>query len=104
MAANPRITALNRAAKERARKFSAEADLKEMERDKLRGQLVDVDRFSHALMAAFGRVREKLIAFPSRVAPEMIGLKSEAEAEAILDRYILEAMAELRDQEIPEDD
>lgn len=89
----------------RARKESANADLAEMERDQLRGRLVEVDRFDDALTRAYGRIREKLIALAPRVAPELLGLKDEAVAEGIVDKYAQEIIEELQSgADVPDDE
>ena len=82
--------------KTRMRNESAKADLAEMERDRLRGQLVEVNRFEEALTRAFGRIREKLIALAPRLAPELLGLKDEAVAEGLVDKYAQEIIEELQ--------
>ena len=88
----------------RFRKLSAEAELIEMERDVQRGRLIDVGLYERGLMLAFGRVRERLVALAPRVAPHLLRLESEAAAEAVVDRYVLEAIAELRADEVPDDE
>lgn len=88
----------------RLRKVSVEAELLEMQRDVQRGKLVEVDRFERALMLAFGRVREKLIAFAPRVAPHLVAMTSEGQAEMVLDKYVAEIITELRADEVPDDE
>lgn len=80
---------------DRERKLRAEADLAEIERDKARGLLVEVTEVEKAMVEEFTRARTKLLAVPSKLAPQMVGLKSAPQARAMIEAHIWEALREL---------
>ena len=87
----------------RARKMAAEAELAEVELQRIRGSLVEVAHYERSLSRAFGRVRSRLLAIPSRAAPDLIGLDDELAIDRVLDRYVLEVLEELR-TDVPDEE
>jgi hypothetical protein len=85
------------------RKLAAEAELAELALGKERGQLVEVSRYEREMGRAFARVRSRLLSLPVRAAPDVLGLKDERGIETVLDRYVLEILAELRREAVPDD-
>lgn len=88
----------------RTKKMTADAELAELTLARERGRLVEVERFESALSQAFGRVRSRLLALPSRAAPDLVGLAAEVDAELVLDRLVVEMLAELQRDPVPDDD
>lgn len=88
----------------RARKMEADAAISEDDLAVRRGKLVPVEKFERALGRAYARVRSRLLPLPSRAAPDLMGLTDELQIEAILDRYVLEVIEELRTEAVPDDD
>ncbi len=88
----------------RARKMEADAALAELELAVRRGKLVEAERYERELGRAFARVRSRLLPLPSRAAPDLMALTDELKIEAILDRYVLEVIEELRTEAVPDDE
>lgn len=80
---------------ERARVAKEQADQLEMKNAKERGELLPRDDVHMAVTESFTRVRAKLLALPSKVAPMAFGLGSIAELKDAITRAINEALAEL---------
>lgn len=88
----------------KARKMEADAAITEDELAVRRARLVPTEKFERALGRAYARVRSRLLSLPSRAAPDLMGLTDELQIEAILDRYVLEVIEELRTEAVPDDD
>ncbi len=86
----------------RIRKLQADAEVSEMERDKLRGGLVEVELFRRALVDAFSRVRSRLLAMPSRGASMLKGKSKVSQIRPTLDLLVREVIAELREEDVPQ--
>lgn len=80
---------------ERARVAKEQADQLEMKNARDRGELLPRDDVHLAVTDAFTRVRAKLLALPSKVAPTAFGLGTIAELKDAFTRAINEALAEL---------
>ncbi len=80
---------------ERARLAKAQADDREMKNDLARGELITVAEFHLMVTAAFARVRAKLLALPSKMAPWVMSAKTAAEAQAMLRDTVHDALNEL---------
>ncbi len=81
--------------KERAALVRVQRQLAEMELAEKEGRLVPLAYMQQQLEAICERLRAKLTVFPGKVAPLSIGLRSYAEALAMLKTAIAEAMASL---------
>lgn len=82
---------------EKIRLTRAQADKTELEVEKLRGVLVassDVERVWTGMIAA---ARAKLLALPTKAAPQVLALDGRPAVEAFLARIVHEALAELAD-------
>lgn len=76
----------------RARKLAAEAELKELELAKARGELVTVEDAARAVEEQVRLVRAALLAAPGQWAPYLIGLQTAGHAQAVLDDLTREAL------------
>lgn len=85
---------------ERARKAKEEADKLEMQNAQMRGDLLARTDVDAAVVAAFARVRARMIGVPSKVAPVVVTLDVPAEAESIVRKAIYEALRELSDTSV----
>ena len=56
---------------------------------------ITVGEFHQMMVASFGRVRAKLLALPSKMAPLVVGAKTAAEAQKMLKDTVHEALDEL---------
>lgn len=83
---------------EQARKMRADADLSELKRDQMRGDLVpasDVEQRQERLCAY---VRARVLSVRGKWAPKVMGLGTMAEATAVLDALANDILAALREQ------
>ena len=80
---------------ERARLAKEQADEKQMSNEVMRGALLPAADWLEMTTAAFGRVRLRLLALPSKMAPSLLGLKKHRDAERIVKEHIYEALDEL---------
>jgi phage terminase Nu1 subunit (DNA packaging protein) len=83
---------------EQARKMSADADIAEMKRDQLRGDLVpavDVERRMERLCAY---VRVRVLGVRGKWSPKVLGLGTMADATATMDALASDILEALRDQ------
>lgn len=83
------------------RKLEAQARLHEIDVEKAEGTLVTLDYAQAQLEAVLQRVRAKLLNFASRNAPQFVGIRGTAEAQAKLHEAIVDVMSALA--EIGED-
>ena len=81
----------------RRRKIEADAANAEIDLSLKRGVIVDVRTLARTHGAACARIRTRLQAIPSKVAPQLHRMKTVAEVEAELRREINEALEELAD-------
>ena len=80
---------------ERARFAAAQADDREMKNALARRDQITVGEFHLMMTSAFARVRAKLLALPSKMAPLVVGAKDAAEAQAMLKDTVHAALDEL---------
>ena len=89
------------------RKLVAEAEIKELQVAKERGELVSVQDSVKALERFTTPLRSALLGFPSRVSPYLVMVPSQMEAAIILENHIRELMdrmaneVEIEPEEIP---
>ncbi len=81
--------------KERARLASEQADAQEMKNAASRGELLARGDVHAAVTEAFARVRAKLLALPSKIAPVAYGLPTIAEVRDKITDGVSEALSEL---------
>lgn len=82
-------------ADQQARKVKAEADLKEIELEQVRGKIVDLELVGKFIEKIFITLRNKMLALPVRAAPQTIGCNSVAEAKGILQKITDEILDEM---------
>ncbi len=87
----------------RARKTKEEADQLEMKSGEMRRELIRSDEFHTMMISAFARVRAKILALPSKMAPLVFVEKTAARAESILRGAVHEALDELAATRIADD-
>jgi phage terminase Nu1 subunit (DNA packaging protein) len=80
---------------ERARLLRAEAELKEIELAKERGQVVTIADVEREWSAIVLSVKARIMAIPPRLAPEILGETSRVMAQAKIEKYCKEALAQL---------
>jgi hypothetical protein len=79
----------------RRRKLAAEAELAELQLERERGALLTVADFRRELGDALDLVRSRVTAMTARLAPQVVGLSSVAEAQAAIDPLVREILREL---------
>jgi phage terminase Nu1 subunit (DNA packaging protein) len=77
------------------RKIEADAGSAEIDLALKRSEIAGVDAMAQAHGAACARLRTRLLAIPSKIAPQVHRLKTVPEVEAIVRREIVEALEEL---------
>lgn len=82
--------------KARTRKMEAEADIKEMDSKKRKGDLVEIDDVINIVKKEYTSIRQKLFAIPNKIALEILGCPSPKESQAMLENAINEALRELQ--------
>jgi phage terminase Nu1 subunit (DNA packaging protein) len=83
----------------RARKESALADLRELQRDKLRGELIEVREVELLWSRILSNCRSRILAIPSRLAQVLpVDEAARREAAACAMELIREALTELADE------
>ncbi len=80
---------------ERARLTKAQAEKCERENAVAEGRFLARDKFHFMVTSAFARVRAKLLALPSRMAPLLAPEMTPAEAQAMLKDVVYQALDEL---------
>jgi phage terminase Nu1 subunit (DNA packaging protein) len=80
---------------ERTRLARAQADREEMKNAQLRGELLARSDVDAAVVGAFSRVRQRLLAIPSKLAPILATKMEPAECEAEVRRAVHDALQEL---------
>ena len=79
----------------RSRKLAAEAEIAEMQRDRMRGELVDISSVETVVAEEYGAVRSKLLALPGKLAPMVAIEADEITCRDLIERGITEALDEL---------
>ncbi len=80
---------------ERARLAHAQAEKAERENAVAEGDFLPRGEVHTAMTATFMRVRSKLLAMPSKLAPYLVGIETPATAQGILQKEIYRALDEL---------
>lgn len=80
------------------RKMTAEALIKEVELEQIRGTLVNIEDAEKDLGKHLGIVRGGLLSFPARVSPYLVGLKTEADAREMITMKVHELMTQIATQ------
>ena len=84
----------------RARLTKARADMAEMEREQIQEQLVPAGDIERAWVDVTQNMRQKLLAFPQRVAPEVYAAEKLVEVKNILKDNIYDALKEIAKVEV----
>lgn len=80
---------------ERARLTKAQADKTELEASELRGLTVRTEWVTDEWGRMLGNLRQRLLALPTKAAPRARGALSDAEAAALIEADVIEALQEL---------
>jgi len=80
---------------ERARLTKAQADKTELEAGELRGYMVRTEWVTEEWQRMLGNLKQRLLSLPTKAAPRVRGALSDAEAAALLESEVLEALQEL---------
>ncbi len=78
-----------------ARKTRAEADLKELQLAKARGEVAAISDVERVLAASNQSIQTQMLAVPSRVAPQILGLEDHGRAVAILESEMRQVLTNL---------
>lgn len=84
----------------KARLIKARARMAELEADALEGKLLDRVEVEQSWKTIVLNMRAKLMAIPTRAAPQIVTAPTIAQAAALLERLVSEALNELADQPI----
>lgn len=79
----------------RVRKTNADAALAELQLQRERGEVVDIEEVSRTVGEEYAAVRAKLLAIPTKLAPRIALEDSEAACRDLIEREITEALNEL---------
>lgn len=79
----------------RRRKTAAEAGLVELELAKQKREVIELDEIAQAIAEDYANCRAKLLALPTKLAPQLSGVEEVAAMEAIIAMAIHEALEEL---------
>jgi hypothetical protein len=80
----------------RTRKLLAEAAQEELKLAKLRGQLVTVEDYERELRRRLEPLRARLMAFPGRLAPQLVEVPTAAIAQGVIDGVVRELLKEMQ--------
>lgn len=86
---------------ERQRLTSAKADMADMERKRLDGELVPISQITEGWLAAYSNVRTRILAIPDKLAPRIATVHSTIEAAHMLRAELYEALTEIATSEPP---
>lgn len=78
-----------------ARKTRAEADLKELQLARERGQVAAITDVEKVLTSANKSIQTLILAMPSGLAPQLIGIEDRGRINAILTRYCREVLTNM---------
>jgi hypothetical protein len=90
-------------AKAEARRALAEAEIAEAKSAQIKGELAPVEETATELERAFTAVRARLLSIPPKLAP-ILAPENPARARVVLERAVLEALAELEQTDVFEDE
>lgn len=85
------------------RKAEAEAELKEMELAKARGDLLHRDMVSQVFTSGILSCRSRLLSIPTKTAPLLISCKTIQQIQQVLQKVIDDALTELADVKLSEE-
>lgn len=77
------------------RKLQAEASLAELELQRERSELVEIEEVAKQVADAFARVRAKLLSLPTKTSGLVYGLQTQREVQTVLDDAVREILLEL---------
>lgn len=80
----------------RTRKMVAEATLAEINVEKEKGRLVEVDAVADIVADEYANVRANLLNLPQKMAPTLMGIQTLEEIQQLLEDGVNEVLAELR--------
>jgi septal ring factor EnvC (AmiA/AmiB activator) len=80
----------------RTRKLLAEAAQEELKLAKLRGQLITVEDYERELRRRLEPLRARLMAFPGRLAPQLVEVPTPAIAQGVIDSAVRELLKEMQ--------
>lgn len=80
---------------ERCRLTKINADRKELQLDKERGELLHVDSVMMFTGAVMQNIRNKMLALPKKMSPIVYGSKSIPEVEEVIKKYVYECLTEV---------
>lgn len=83
--------------KARARKMAADADIAEMEADRLRGELLPREQERQNAADLVGHIRAQILAFPGRYSARIVGLTDLPAAARVLDGIARALLHDLAD-------
>jgi phage terminase Nu1 subunit (DNA packaging protein) len=84
----------------RTRLTKVKADLAEMEKAQIEEQLIPAADVESAWMEVAQNMRQKLLAFPQRVAPEVYAAEKLVEVKSLLKDHIYDALQEISDVKV----
>jgi phage terminase Nu1 subunit (DNA packaging protein) len=79
----------------RRRKMAAEAAMSELDLAQRRQELVPVEDIAAIIGEEYSNLRAKLLAIPTKLAPQLQGVEELSEAKAVIELAITDAMEEL---------
>jgi phage terminase Nu1 subunit (DNA packaging protein) len=85
---------------ERLRLLSADADLREIELARERGQLVAIEDVEHEMSDLILVTKARVLAVGARVAPELVGETSRLMIQAVIEKAHKEALTHLAKKEV----
>lgn len=84
----------------RRRKLAAEAAMTELDLAHRRGDLIEIEFIADMVGNDYANMRAKLLALPTKLAPQLVGMDDPVECTALLDKGVTEALEELTADEI----
>ena len=85
--------------REQARLYAAQANEKELKVLQLKGELIPVEQFQFVLTSMIRGARTKLLALPTNIAPQLIGVQTMTDAVDILQTAMYAALTDLSEDE-----
>ena len=82
------------------RERNAIADIKELERDRLQGSLVDADEVVNYYQELVIRAKAKFLSLPDKLALELSGMSEQGEIQELLQLRIDECLSELSSEDV----
>ena len=79
------------------RRTNADARLKELKADEMEGKLVDIAFVGTTLRNIYTNARARLVAMPSKLTPQLVGVDSPPKVKAIVEKETNQVIEELRE-------